>query len=76
MKRKVGTTLDADLYSKVREVARQQGRSVNAVIEDALARFVTSGASRPSVVEETRGTYKISDEMFRAVLDEDLYDVE
>ncbi len=76
MKRKVGTTLDAALYRKVKDIAHRQGRSTNAVIEDALARFLASNASSTSVVAETRGTYKIPPHALRAVLQEGLYDVD
>ncbi len=76
MKRKIGTTLDASLYRQVKEIARRQGRSANAVIEDALARFLVSGGSSASVVEETKGTFRVSAKALRAVLEEDLHDVD
>ncbi len=75
MKRKVGTTLDAALYQQVKEIARRQGRTTNAVIEDALARFLASGSSNASVVTETKGTFKVAAKALRRVLQEDLYDV-
>ncbi len=76
VKRKVGTTLDEALYRQVKAIARRQGRSTNAVIEDALARFLASGASNASVVAETKGTYKVSTKALRAILQEDLYDAD
>lgn len=76
MKRKIGTTLDAALYRQVKEIARRQGRSTNAVIEDALARFLASGASNASVVEETKGAFRVPAKALRVVMDEDLHDVD
>ena len=74
MKRKVGTSLDAALYRRVQEIARRQGRTTNAVIEDALARFLASGGSETSAVTETKGTFTVPATALRAVLQEDLYD--
>jgi len=76
MKRKVGTTLDAALYRQVKEIARQQGRTTNAVIEDALKRFLASGNSGASMVAETKGTFKVPARALRAALQESLYDLD
>ncbi len=73
MKRKVWTTLDAALYRKVKDIAHRQGRSTNAVIEDALARFLADNAASTSVVAETKGTYKVCPNALRAGLVQDLY---
>lgn len=76
MKRKVGTTLDVDLYRRAKEVARKRGRSLNSLIEEALERFLESETTRTSVVKETKGTFKVSARVLRRVLEEDLYDVD
>jgi hypothetical protein len=76
MKRKVGTSLEAGLYRQVKEMARRQGRTTNAVIEDALTRFLTSDRSGPSMVAETKGTFKVRAKALRAVLQESLYDTD
>ncbi len=76
MKRKVGTTLDKDLYRRTQEVARRQRRSTNAVIEDALKRFLASDSTRASAVAETKGLFKVSPRALRVVLQEDVYGVE
>lgn len=76
MKRKVGTSLDAGLYRQVKEIARRQGRTTNAVIEDALTRFLTSGSAGTSMVAETKGTFKVRARALRAVLQESLYDAD
>ncbi len=76
MKRKVGTTIDASLYMRVKEMARQQRRSMNELIEDALKRSLASGTSGASAVAETKGTFKISPKVLRAVLQENLYGVD
>lgn len=73
MRRKIGTSLDASLYRAVQEIARREGRSANAVIEDALTRFVSRGGARASVVRETKGTYRVSPKALHAVLNEELY---
>lgn len=74
MKRKVGTTIDEALYSRAKEAARERGRSLNDVIEEALERFLSSQEVRGSIVAETKGTYKVSAKALRAVLEEDLFD--
>lgn len=76
MRRKIGTILDAGLYLRAKEAARQQGRSLNEVLAEALERFLDNRAMRPSVVAETRGTYKVSARALRAVLEEDPYDAD
>jgi predicted transcriptional regulator len=76
MKRKVGTTLDEALYRQVKEIARRQGRTANAVIEDALTRFLARGSSGASMVAETKGTFKVAARALRAVLQESLHDTE
>ncbi len=73
MKQKIGTTLDAALYRKAKDLANRQHRSVNAVIEEALERFL-AGHDSAAVVAETHGTYDVSPELLEAVLNEDLYD--
>jgi len=74
VKRKIGTTLDEDLYRRVKASAQRQGRDLNEVIAEALERFLGSQTSRASVVRDTQGTYKVSARALRAVLEEDLYD--
>ncbi len=76
MRRKVGTTLDATLYQRAKEAARQQGRSINEVIEQALARFLSGTTSRASIAVQTKGTFKVSEKVLRVALDEDLYGVD
>lgn len=73
MKRKIGTTIDTALYERTKDVARRQRRSVNEVIEEALARYVAGSGSRPSLVEQTRGRFKVPEKAFRAILEEDFY---
>ena len=68
MKRKKGIRLDPALYRHVQKVARRLGRSTNAVIEDALTRFLSSRVTPGSVVEATKGTYKASAKAVRAIL--------
>ncbi|MGH2374220.1 MAG: DUF6364 family protein [bacterium] len=74
MKRKVGTTIEETLYRRAKEAAREQGRGLNEMIEEALERFLDSRAPRTSIVAETRGMFKASAKALKAVLEEDLYD--
>ncbi len=76
VKRKVGTTLDEALYRQVKAIARRQGRSTNAVIEDALARFLATRTSKASAVAETKGTFRVTAKVLRTILQEDLYDTD
>jgi hypothetical protein len=76
VRRKVGTTLDATLYQRAKEAARQQGRSINEVIEQALARFLSGTASRASIAVQTKGTFKASEKVLRTALGDDLYGVD
>jgi hypothetical protein len=74
MKRKIGTLLEDDLYRRAKETARQQGRSVNALLTAALEQYLSGQTSGASTVAETKGIYKVSSKAVRLVLDEDLYD--
>lgn len=74
MKRKVGTSIEEGLYRRAKDTAREQGRSLNEVFEEALERFLSSREVRGSIVAETKGTYKVSTRALRTVLEEDLYD--
>lgn len=74
MKRKVGTTLNEQLYRRAKEAARRQGRSLNDIIAEAMERALSGRPSRASVVAETKGTYKISATALRRVLEEDPHD--
>jgi len=71
--RKIGPTLDATLYQRAKETARHQGRSINEVIEEALARFLVMETSRASIAAQTRGSFKVSERALRTMIDEDLY---
>jgi len=73
MRRKIGTTLDAALYRRAKETARRQGRGLNEVIEEALARFLAADTSRVSIAAQTRGSFTVSERALRTVLSEDLY---
>lgn len=73
MRRKVGTTLDAILYQRAKEAARQQGRSLTEVIEQALDLYLSSTTPRALIAAQTKGTFKVSEKALRAVLGENLY---
>lgn len=74
MKRKIGTSLNEDLYLRLKEAAKEQGLSVNEALAEGLRRFLRARASRASIVAETRGTYKVSARALRMVMEEDVYE--
>jgi hypothetical protein len=76
MKRKIGTALEAGLYDRAKAAARRGGVSTNALIEEALRRYLRPGGRATSVVRETRGVYKVPARALKAVLREDLYGVD
>jgi DNA-binding transcriptional MocR family regulator len=76
MRRKIGTILDAALYERAKAAAQRRGTSTNAVIEEALTRYLSSREGSASVVRETRGSYKVSRKGLAAALQDDLYGAE
>jgi DNA-binding transcriptional MocR family regulator len=73
MRRKVGTILDADLYERAKAAAQRRGVTTNAMIEEALTRYLAGAERAASVVRETRGSYSVSRRALRAALHDDLY---
>ena len=73
MRRKIGTILDADLYERAKAAAQRRGVTTNAVIEEALKRYLASTGRVASVVRETRGAYRVSQRSVRTALHDDLY---
>jgi hypothetical protein len=76
MRRKIGTILDAALYEQAKVEARRRGTSTNAVIEEALKRYLPGREGGVSVVRETRGSYRVSRKGLAAALQDDLYGAE
>lgn len=76
MRRKIGTVLDAGLYAQAKAAARRRGVSTNAVIEEALKRYLSGEERGASAVRETRGSYRVPRRALMATLQEDLYGVE
>lgn len=68
MKHKVSALIDGTLYERARATARREGRGVDGVIEEALARYLAIQAPQPSLVDQTRGTFTVSERAFRAIL--------
>lgn len=75
MRQKIGTALHQHLLVRLKEVAREEGKAMNELIEEALERFLVSREDqvRVDLVEATAGRYGVSDEQFSAVMEEDLY---
>jgi len=73
MRRKVGTALHEHIVARLRSLAERENRSMNDLIEEALERYLTrkEHGEIPSLAASTRGTYKVTDEQFRHVMEED-----
>ena len=79
MKRKVGTIIEDDLYSDVKQLAAQQRRHISEVVQLALSDYVRRNkglapghAGLARLLE--RAPLKVTDEQFREMLELDFYD--
>lgn len=77
MRQKIGTALHSHLVVRLKELAAEEGRAMNEIIEDALEAYLLlrERDARVDLVRRTAGKYKVTDEQFRAVMEEDMYDV-
>lgn len=78
MKKKIGTILDEKLLYKAKQVALSQRRSLSGLFEDAVRTYIMdmerrSGKAKKSVVESTRGVFKIQPAVLKKILEEDIY---
>jgi hypothetical protein len=76
VRRKIGTVLDAGVYEQAKAAARRRGVNVNAVIEEALKRYLSGKERGASAVRETRGSYKVTRRALSAALHADFYGVD
>jgi hypothetical protein len=73
MRRKIGTALHAHLVADLKRLAVEEGRSFNELLEQAIEAFLTRRRLKGgTVVDSSAGTYRVTDEQFRAVMDEEL----
>lgn len=75
MRRKVSTIMEASLFRRAKLEAARQGRTLSAVLEDALALYLDGarpgGAARPRTVDETWGAMAAPPELVRQVMEEE-----
>ena len=78
MRRKIGTVLDERLVLKAKAVAARQGKPLNQIIEEALRHYLAhrGGEEDRSLVMESAGTYRITPEALKQVLEEDPLDTD
>ncbi|BAS28723.1 hypothetical protein [Limnochorda pilosa] len=73
MRKKVATTLEAGLYARAKERARLEGRTFNALLEQALRNYLEAGTRARSVVRESAGVLRVPVEFVMEVVEADLY---
>lgn len=76
MKKKLGTVLDDELLYRAKKTALIQRISLSQLLEDALKTYLViieekKAGSRKNIVQETRGTMKITPSMLKAVMEEE-----
>lgn len=80
MKRKVGTVLEEELLWKAKRAAVRERKTLSLLLEEALQEHLSRlegrrAARGKSLVEETRGVFKVSKKLLKAVLaEEGLYE--
>lgn len=78
MKRKFGTILDKDLIKKLKRRAADEERALTAVIEDALARYLSQDPVRGNALEAwerlNRTPIQVTDADLNLVLQADLWE--
>jgi regulator of replication initiation timing len=76
---KIGTILDEDTVSRLKERSLREGKSISAIIEDAVLKYdresVLSSEIRKKAMEQLFSIrFNISNEDWNAVMDEDEYE--
>jgi metal-responsive CopG/Arc/MetJ family transcriptional regulator len=75
MKLKVGTTMDEQLYRQLQERSFREGVSISHLIESAVrSYFAHRTEAAVDRVSETFALYRVSKDVLRQVMDEDLYE--
>lgn len=76
MRKKIATTIDAELYERAKQRSRLEGRPFNALLEEALINYLDSTGRQRSVVKESAGVLPVPFHVVREVIEVDLYDAE
>jgi hypothetical protein len=79
MKQKVGTVLDEEIFRRAKRRAKDEGRPLSDLIQDALESYLTAKSPEPSKREAAlrmlcQEPLRLAPEQFRAVLEEDAWD--
>jgi len=70
MKKKIGTTLEEDLITKLKVLAAKEDKKLSQVIEEALHQYLRRKQGR-SVTEETKGALRASPRVVQAIMEEE-----
>jgi len=70
MKKKIGTTLEEDLITKLKVLAAKEDKKLSQLIEEALHQYLRRKQGR-SVAEETKGALRASPRVVRAIMEEE-----
>ena len=79
MKQKVGTIIEADILRRAKRQAAEEDRPLSELIQDALDRYLTTGAPATNRREAAYRMFceqpmRITPEQFREVLQADVWD--
>ncbi len=80
MKQKVGTLIEEDVLRRAKRRAAGEGRPLSDLIQDALESYLTDRVVEPEKRDAAYQLYcerpiKLSAEQFKAVLEEDAWDL-
>jgi len=70
MKKKIGTTLEEGLITKLKVLAAKEDKKLSQLIEEALHQYLRRKQGR-SVTEETKGALQASSRVVRAIMEEE-----
>jgi hypothetical protein len=75
MKKKLGTVLDDELLYRAKKTALAQRISLSQLLENALKTYLImieeKKSSEKNIVNETKGTMKISPSMLKTIMEEE-----
>ena len=73
MKKKIGTTLEENLITKLKVLAAKENKKLSQLIEEALHQYLRRKQGR-AVAQETKGALHASSRVVRAIMkEEDFY---
>jgi len=76
MKQKIGTVLEKSLVKRLHLVAAREGKTMSRIIEEALKAYLGRRRIKgnPDIVDATWGTFHLSPEDLKEVLESDLFE--